>query len=210
MRVLIGCAVAVLVAAQASASIVWAEDFASPDGNDASLLANGWTFSGRVLAADDSNRGGADGHDTKLEEVNGAGIPQHVSTYSYDYLIAAGTYDVTLTGWMKAYCSDWSWAPLTGQRARIELTIDDVLQDFAETDPDDVGAQDLWTAATLTYSGPIATKIDVHIISEKTTADFRIASAGRFDDIVLDVIPEPTTLGLLGLAGLAILRRKRD
>ena len=213
MRVFIGLMVVGLLALPAFGQPqVWSYGFATPDGNDASLVADGWVHSGLLTAGDDNNRPSPDGHDTNIQRTDGAGVPQHVSGYSIDIPVIPGDYDVTLTGWMKVYCSDWSWAPMLGQSATIELTIDGSVVASA-TIGGTMAEQDAWLHVgtdlpPLMYSGPIANKVDVHIITSKTVADFRVASSGRFDDLVVDIVPEPASLLLLGLP-LLFLRRRR-
>ena len=205
MRVFIGLMVVGLLALPAFG---WSYGFNTPDGNHGSLVADGWVQSGLLTASDSNDRGGPDDHDTEIARTDGGGVPAHVSGYAVDIPVAPpGDYDVTLTGWMKCYCSDWSWAPMLGQTATIELTIDDVVVDSA-TIGTVIGEQDTWTQIALGYSGAIANKVDVHIIASKTTGDFRVASSSRFDDIVVDIVPEPASLLLLGLP-LVFLRKRR-
>jgi hypothetical protein len=49
---------------------------------------------------------------------------------------------------------------------------------------------------------------DVHYVKVERTVDG--PQSGRFFDAVGGVVPEPATLSLLGLGGLALIRRKRD
>ena len=73
--------------------------------------------------------------------------------------------------------------------------------------PSRVSGLDVWINDNLAYDGAIAPK--------NNNDDYRLDTVAMkgyadYDDIVIGVIPEPMTMALLGLGGLALVRRRRS
>lgn len=210
MRMLIGLAVLAMIAAPAAADVLIDDSLSgSPPGD--------WIKVGGGPDARAETDHGGDG-DWAVGGSDGSGNSAPYDNYYYQSFAppnGPGVYDVDLSGWSKAWAGWWSgenWGWL--QEAHLELLIDGAMV-FDGAAYNDGAYWDTWLNHTYQAQHTINSSIEVRLHSIKgnshdgTGGEGAIWYDSRYDDIYLEVVPEPATAMLLGFASLALLRRRR-
>ncbi len=126
---------------------------------------------------------------------DGAGLAQVLN----ETLTANMTYTLSVEVG-NSYYYDWAGY-------KIQLLAGGTL--LAEDDSSVTIATDTFETSTVTYvydatdSGSLGELLEIRLISDPGTGEV------DFDDVQLDAIPEPATMGLLGMGALYLIRRKR-
>jgi hypothetical protein len=177
----------------------------NPDVNNGGLISFSggqpatWVMTGSGVPGEQANdRGGPDGSDLL---VGGTWNTNYEQWYTQEFAIDAGTYDIHVEGWTKAWSGSWG-DPAT-MHADVSLLIDGAV---VWTSPD--AAWDTWVLQSNDLLGQaVASSVGVRLHAQAIggTAPWNHC---RFDDVVLNVTPEPASLLLLGLP-LVFLRRRR-
>lgn len=196
--------------------------------NDGLTTAPGaWTKVGSgPNARVDDDRGATDGYDWAIGGSDGTGASApHDFYYSQSFLLAPGLYDITASGWCKAWAGwwgseNWEWV----QEAIIEVLVDGAIVASQRAYNDVEGTEAYWnTWLEFDYTGQefINNNIEMrlHVIKDNNKWGQDNLGAiffdSRFDDAYLEVnlVPEPASLlalltGAAGMVGVFARRRK--
>jgi hypothetical protein len=86
---------------------------------------------------------------------------------------------------------------------------------LAEDDDSLTVAEETFETSTVTYtynpahSALLGEKLQIRLFAKLGYIESGVYSEMNVDDVQLTVIPEPATMGLLGMGALALIRRKR-
>lgn len=177
----------------------------NPDVNNGGLVSYSsgqpanWVMAGSGVSGDSSNdRTGTDGADL---QVGGVWNQNYSQTYTQEFAVAAGTYDIHVEGWTKVWSGNWGAA--SAMDATVSLLVDGAV---VWTSP--AATWDTWVLQSHDAVGQAVTSsIGVRLNASSTGGDGPWSHA-RFDDIVLSYVPEPVSLVLLGLPMLFLRRRR--
>ncbi len=161
----------------------------------------GWTQSGDAQAISIQNdRTGPDGVDIRV----GSDWPGNYVTYlTQEIAMTPGTYDIHIEGWTKIWSGGWVGNPYE-MEAYIELLVDGSV---AWQSPN--ADWDAWSQQSTDIFGQVVNS-SVGVRLQATAIDGNEPWAhARFDDIVLDVVPEPVTAFCLALGLPVVLLRPR-
>ena len=220
MRVLIGMLMLGLFAIPASGEILIGNNPNVSDGGLNIAPPGAWTkVGGGSSARLDNDHNGIDpddGGDWAVGGSDGSGSSAAYDNYYFQSFAPAfgpGQYDISLSGWSKAWAQwwsgeNWNWV----QEAHIELWVDNALV-FDGMSSNNTN-RDTWALHSYSGTHTVNSSIEVRLHSVKGNDNYGQGGLGaifwdsRYDDITLDVVPEPAA-ALLLLAGLPLLRRRR-
>jgi hypothetical protein len=122
--------------------------------------------------------------------------------YTQQFAVDPGTYDIHVEGWTKVWSGGWTGDPYE-MEAHLTLLVDG---SPVWTSPN--ATWDTWVLQSNDLLGvAVGSSVGVQLHAKAMTGTEPWAHA-RFDDVVLNVTPEPASLLLLGLP-LVFLRRRR-
>lgn len=155
----------------------------------------GWGTAATTIAADVGTPGNYAGRSTSLSNwgsLGGRGVgsivaPEAGVAYTFEFDAMAA--DLTKTGTINVSIANGGWGSPT-----VSANVDVVHSALADG---------LWHHYALSYTPDNTTQLKVDIHGRGNGADI------YFDNFVLAPVPEPTSMALFGLGGLALLRRKR-
>lgn len=121
----------------------------------------------------------------------------------------------TFEAWLASWTGDDDYAVLTlqffdgggGQVGSTDTFDGNLLINFVQTAGGEAADQDNWKLYQTNGLIPVGAVSSVVMISSATTS--ANGNDAYVDLVSLDVVPEPASLALFGLGGLAMLRRKR-
>lgn len=221
MRIIIGMLAMALLVVPASGAVLIGNNPNVSDGGLNMAPPGVWTkVGGGPNARLDNDHNGIvpdDNGDWAVGGSDGSGSSPPYDNYYFQIFAppdGPGTYDVSVSGWSKAWAAwwsgeNWNWV----QEARIELLIDGSLV-WTGLSSNNTN-RDTWTLHTHNGQYVINSSIEVRLHSVKGNDQYGSGNLGaiwydsRYDDIRLEVVPEPAALLLLGLAGPPLLRRRR-
>lgn len=196
-----------VVAITVSASAAYAQ---LVNGSFESGNLNGWTNTGRTGSWDFPGGGDAKDGLKSARQIKGSFNTAIADGQLFqDQALASGLYDLSMSGWVKRYVLDGSYAKHEDWGSvKVELLADGVVVNSVT-----YAATDAWNNFSLTGQANVSSKVTANFLwSTATNGQWKTFDVVLVDGVNLTAtaVPEPCTmLALLGgLAGLVIKRRK--
>lgn len=171
----------------------------------------GPTGSNHIVEIKTEDRAGKDGNNFLFLNLEN-GNPGEPTSYGYVYSAGLGTYQANLTYALTVSIAKGSSFSMPETRAGLGFRADNIDQNLTWYDANSVAydfEKQTILLSTLEYPELIGQEIGI-VLAVSHAGDYGRGMA--FDDVHLDVIPEPATIGVIfGLTTLAIvmIRRRR-